>query len=197
MNFVRTLEALVDALQSDPFYAAISQPGGDKGARRRSLARYFDLSLTEGQRLGRLVMAAEDGAGAAIWHLPGGTAPGAAQAAAKHRLLAAALGDAGADVYHRIVDFMAPRAAAAVGPAAWYLSILGVAPRLQGRGLGAQLLAPTLADADGAGVECYLETFDDRNPRFYGRLGFATVACHAEPVTGTNYRIMVRPPLCG
>jgi hypothetical protein len=53
---------------------------------------------------------------------------------------------------------------------------------------------PTLDDADDAGVECYLETFDRRNPGFYQRLGFSAVGSHAEPVTGATYTLMRRNP---
>jgi len=77
---------------------------------------------------------------------------------------------------------------------AWYLSILGVLPAAQGRGIGAQMLAPALAAADRAGAVCYLESFSERNPAFYGRLGFDAVATHLEPTTAAPYRIMLRRP---
>jgi N-acetylglutamate synthase-like GNAT family acetyltransferase len=92
---------------------------------------------------------------------------------------------------------MRPRAAAAVAEPAWYLSIVGVTPWAQGQGIGKRLIEPTLADADDAGVDCYLETFDRRNPRFYQRLGFSAVGSYAEPVTGATYTIMVRRPKMG
>jgi GNAT superfamily N-acetyltransferase len=69
-----------------------------------------------------------------------------------------------------------------------------VAPSAQGRGIGKRLIEPTLAEADDAGVDCYLETFDRRNPAFYQRLGFSAIASHAEPVTDATYTIMLRNP---
>ena len=84
--------------------------------------------------------------------------------------------------------------AAAIEESAWYLSIVGVAPSAQGRGIGARLIEPTLAEADEAGAHCYLETFDSRNPRFYQRLGFSAVGSHVEPVTGSAYTIVHRSP---
>jgi predicted N-acetyltransferase YhbS len=69
-----------------------------------------------------------------------------------------------------------------------------VTPSAQGRGIGARLIEPTLAEADAAGALCYLETFDDRNPRFYQRLGFSAVGSHEEPVTSSPYTIMIRRP---
>lgn len=54
----------------------------------------------------------------------------------------------------------------------WYLAFVGVEPRWQHRGLGRALLAPTLAEADGAGIPCYLETPFPDTRAFYIRLGF-------------------------
>lgn len=55
-NSPETLKALVDALRFDPFYVAISQEFADDEERRReALARYFDYSMSEGERRGRLV----------------------------------------------------------------------------------------------------------------------------------------------
>jgi GNAT superfamily N-acetyltransferase len=130
--------------------------------------------------------------GAAVWLLPAEASVYDAETRAKAEFLAEVLGPAGLDAYQRIIAFMKPRAAAVIGKSAWYLSIVGVAPSAQGQGLGRRLLEPTLAEADAAGVDCYLETFDPRNPGFYGRLGFSTVASHSEPVTGKSYAIMIR-----
>ena len=38
-----------------------------------------------------------------------------------------------------------------------------------------RMIVYTLVEADGVGVDCYLETFDSRNPNFYRRLGFSAV----------------------
>ena len=101
--------------------------------------------------------------------------------------------------YHRIVDYMSAKSAPVVRSVSghfpvWYLSIVAVDPAAQGQGLGRQLLAPTLAEADRASALCYLETFSPRNFAFYERLGFVTQARFAEPTTGAGYAVMVRPP---
>jgi ribosomal protein S18 acetylase RimI-like enzyme len=54
----------------------------------------------------------------------------------------------------------------------FYLSVLGVAPEGQGRGLGSALLAPMLERCDREGVGAYLESSKERNIAFYGRHGF-------------------------
>jgi len=192
-NSRETVAALVDSLCFDPFYLTITAAFGDDEERRRqALARYFDYSMREGARLGRLVVWPQQSIGAAVWLLPAEAVVYAAEAKAKAEFLTAALGTAGADAYRRIIEFMRPRAAAVVGASAWYLSIVGVTPSAQGQGLGKRLLEPTLAEADAAGADCYLETFDPRNPAFYQRLGFSAVASHSEPVTRASYTIMIR-----
>jgi len=188
-----TAAALADALQYDPFYARITQGFAENPPRRRDvLARYFECSMIEGERIGRLAVWPDPSVGAAIWLLPAKEGDCSAAEAAKIASFGEILGPTGLETYRTIVAFMKPRAAAAVGDAAWYLSILGIAPRVQGQGIGARLLEPTLAEADREDVECYLETFDSRNPRFYEKLGFATVGTHLEPTTGAQYAIMRR-----
>jgi GNAT superfamily N-acetyltransferase len=75
---------------------------------------------------------------------------------------------------------------------AWYLSIIGVLPAFQGRGLGAGLVENVLACTDPAGIPTYLETFTPRTISFYNRLGYRVVDCFKEPRTEANYWVMVR-----
>ena len=194
-NSPATVAALIDSLRYDPFYVTITEEFADDEPRRRqALARYFDYSMSEGARKGRLVVWPDPAVGAAVWLLPAETSAYNAEAKAKDEFLGAALGATGRDAYRRIIDFMRQRAAVAVAETAWYLSIVGVTPSAQGQGIGKRLIEPTLAEADDAGVDCYLETFDRRNPAFYQRLGFSAIGSHAEPVTGATYTIMLRNP---
>jgi GNAT superfamily N-acetyltransferase len=193
-NSPDTLKALVDSLWFDPFYVAISQNFDDEVRRREALARYFDYCMSEGDRRGRLVVWPDPSIGAAVWLLPAPSSVSDAESDAKAAFLSEVIGAHGAENYHRIIDFMRPRASAMINESAWYLSIVGVAPSAQGHGIGARLIEPTLAEADEAGVNCYLETFDSRNPRFYQRLGFSALGSHVEPVTASAYTIMNRSP---
>ncbi|MGJ7611677.1 MULTISPECIES: GNAT family N-acetyltransferase [unclassified Variovorax] len=187
--------ALADALIVDPFYLAISVDfEHDMHQRKAMLAAYFAWSLGEAARTGRCLTTEDPELGAAAWLLPRANDVDAAESTAKSAFLAGALGPRGLANYRRIVDFMAARAPAVVPADAWYLSILGIAPAAQGRGLGARLLAPTLAEADAAGVPCFLETFTPRSVGFYERLGFRSEAAHREPVSHAEYLIMCRPP---
>jgi len=143
LNSPDTLKALVDSLRFDPFYVAISQDfGGDEVRRREALARYFDCSMSEGERRGRLVVWADPSVGAAVWLLPAASSVSDAESDAKAAFLTEVLGANGAENYHRIIAFMRPRALAGIDQSAWYLSIVGVAPAAQGRGIGARLIEP-------------------------------------------------------
>jgi GNAT superfamily N-acetyltransferase len=194
-NSPDALKALVDSLRFDPFYVAISQNFGDNEARRReALAHYFDYSMSEGDRRGRLVVWPDPSIGAAVWLFSAASSASNAESDAKAAFLTKVIGAHGAENYHRIINFMRPRASTVIDESAWYLSIVGVTPSAQGHGIGARLLEPTLAEADEAGASFYLETFDGRNPRFYQRLGFSAVASHVEPVTASAYTIMNRIP---
>jgi len=185
--------AVAEALLPDPFYLAVTIDHADDPARRLAvLGAYVDQALDEAPTVGFCTRAQHDEAGAAIWHLPQPPEVAARADAAKRAQLSALLGARGLRNYRAIVDFMAPHAARAVPPDAWYLSIVGVAPSLQGRGVGAQLLAPALARATAHRRPCYLETFTPRNLPFYERLGFRPLAMHREPVTGADYWILLR-----
>jgi len=185
----------VAALESDPFYQAISVDYVQAPERRRAvLIEYFAYSIQEGRDFGRTVHLENPTVGVAVWLLPQPEQVEAERAHRKRSFLAAALGERGYESYYNIVRYMSARAEGVVADDAWYLSIIAVDPSTQGRGLGVQLLAPTLAEADGGAITCYLETFSPRNVGFYERLGFATHAQFNEPTTGEAYALMVRAP---
>ncbi len=76
----------------------------------------------------------------------------------------------------------------------WYLMVLGVDPVYQGRGIGSQLIAPTLERARLAGLPCYLETGTELDVAFYRKNGFK-VAYHEVYQPGNlNMWGMVRLP---
>lgn len=54
----------------------------------------------------------------------------------------------------------------------FYLAFIGVAPRLQGLGLGGALLDATLKRADETHMPAYLENSNPKNSRLYERAGF-------------------------
>jgi ribosomal protein S18 acetylase RimI-like enzyme len=63
----------------------------------------------------------------------------------------------------------------------WYLPFLAVAPVYHGQGVGSLLMRHALDRASAAGLPCYLDSADERNLRFYGRLGFRVVETGVVP----------------
>ncbi len=57
----------------------------------------------------------------------------------------------------------------------WYLFMLGVAPHLQGKGLGGRLLSRISEDADRQSLPCYLETDKPQTVDFYRSHGYQVV----------------------
>jgi GNAT superfamily N-acetyltransferase len=189
--FASATPALAAALLTDPFYQAITvDQGVDTSGRLALLCKYFEYSLQEADRAGRCVFHEDPRLGAAAWLLPRAPDVEAAEARAKTEFLARLLGPKGWDNYRRIIDFMSAQSERLVPAEAWYLTIVGIDPSAQGRGIGARLLAPTLAEAAAAGAYTFLETFSPRNLTFYERIGFVRVADFLEPTTQSRYFIM-------
>ena len=193
MNMLsNTLPALALSLSPDPFYQAITVDCRLPEQRLRVLESYFEYSLAEAQRTGHCVLADNPTLGATAWLLPRTVEVEAYESEAKQSFLQALLGPKGYQNYQGILGFMSPIAERHVEKNAWYLSIVGVHPSAQSKGLGKQLLLPTLRLAAEQQAPCYLETFTTRNLAFYARLGFLPIAEKLEPTTGASYTIMHR-----
>ncbi|MEH1100821.1 GNAT family N-acetyltransferase [Micromonospora sp. CPCC 205561] len=80
---------------------------------------------------------------------------------------------------------------------AFLLATVGVRRADQGRGLGARVLRPGLAEADRAGLPAVLETSSEPNVRFYRRLGFAVTGQARVPDGGPDLWAMRRPAAAG
>ena len=65
--------------------------------------------------------------------------------------------DASAATYNDIVGFMSAQSDALIDSSAWYLSIVGIFPAFQNRGLGNSLIGATLEKAGRAGATSFLE----------------------------------------
>jgi ribosomal protein S18 acetylase RimI-like enzyme len=80
-------------------------------------------------------------------------------------------------------------------PDRWFLSLLAVAPGLQGQGIGSALLSSWLRDVDQAAQPAWLETSRGENVSFYRRQGFRVreeLWLHGVPVW-----LMERPAASG
>lgn len=57
----------------------------------------------------------------------------------------------------------------------WYLFVLGVAPHLQGKGLGGRLVSRMSENADLSAMPCYLDTDKPENISFYKSQGYQMI----------------------
>lgn len=188
-------QALYTALAQDPFYQTLERESfPDRDKAREAMFRYYDFSLAEARNHGRLTLAPDKASGAAVWNRPLPRETAAAISEEKKDFIRAHLGQGSLEAYAAIVAYMSRRSADVVGEAFWYLSILGLSPDCQGNGMGRDLLAPVLAETDALEVPVYAESFTPRNFSFYNRLGFETIKMVREPVTGSEYAILVRQP---
>lgn len=179
---------LADAFQEDPLLRIVAP---DRAKRERIAPWFMGLPVEYGARWGR-VYGNADASAVAVWLPPGASTVspvrmlrvGMAAAPVRIGLSAtrrffAALG--ATEEFHKEVE----------GPH-WYLVAVGTRPALQGRGFGSALVEAGTAQADAAGVPCYLETATDQNIAFYSRRGFEVIG-QAE-VEGFTLTGMVRPP---
>ena len=192
-------KSLYDALiTEDPFYITLEQATGkDAAAAREAMIKYMDYSMTEAQNHGDLRLTEDQESGAAIWSIPLVPDRAAALSYNKKQFLAAHLGEKALAAYSDIVEFMDQQSKGVIAGNTWYLSILGITPESQGKGLGGALVRPVLETTDALGVSAYIESFTPSNFGFYEHLGFKTVKTAFEPVTGSEYAIMVHDPARG
>lgn len=186
-HYPQLADALFQALREDAFYRTL-ESCSDTDAMRR----YHDYSMREAREYGELTLPQDAACGVAIWARPLAAGDQARMDAGKRAFMLEFMNSDSYEAYKRIGNWMLEQAGSLVPAGSWYLSILGVLPEYQGRGLGQQLVQPVLAQADAAGVATYLETFTPRNERFYERLGYAVRGRFREPVTASEYALMLR-----
>jgi GNAT superfamily N-acetyltransferase len=185
-------QALYDALVEDAFYITMEQQLGEEGEAREAMLRYLDYSMVEARDYGMLYFPETHRHGVAVWSQPLAPEREAQKKRAKLDFLRHHIGTESAARYERIADFMSNQSDAIVDSSAWYLSIVGILPAWQNRGLGQSLITPTLEQADQAGVPSFLETFTARNEPFYQRLGYRVAGSFFEPTIGAHYSLMLR-----
>jgi ribosomal protein S18 acetylase RimI-like enzyme len=74
----------------------------------------------------------------------------------------------------------------------WYLVLLGVDPKFQGRGYASRLIRGMLTRIDEEGLPCYLETDGERNVRIYRHFGFEVIDEFIIPETNVRQCAMLR-----
>jgi ribosomal protein S18 acetylase RimI-like enzyme len=163
-------------------------------ARERLMTGHLS-GLVRRYALGGEAWRTGDLAGVACWVAPGRDLPAGGPPGEQRARLVAAVGTAVAEAFDAVGAHAYEQRRSLGLPPHWYLAFLAVEPEHQGRGVGSALVAPVLARAEAAGETCVLETFVERNVRFYERLGFAVRAECTAPVAGLTYWLMTRGPV--
>lgn len=177
--------ALAAAFFDDPVFGWLISRWPSRLAR---LERYFAIQLAHSLADG-CVWTADGLRGAALCMPPG-----------RWRLppkLMIARGGHFADVFRgrlpRALGLLAAIERRHLRDAHYYFANIGVAPEMQGRGLGSRLMGPTLDRCDEEDLPAYLEASSERNAALYARFGFECIEmlrfAGCPPL-----RLMVRPP---
>jgi len=190
-KYRKVAEALYEALQGDAFYQTMEKSVSN-GSSKEAMIRYMDYAMVEAERYGELFIPRTHDYGASVWARPMDEDLEEEKHRRKMIFLADHMGKGCVSTYKTIVAFMSAKSHPLIAEDAWYLSILGILPEFQGRGLGAGLVDGIIAETDGSGVPTYLETFTPRNISFYERLGYRAIEAFQEPTTGAEYTLMVR-----
>ena len=144
----------------------------DDVQRRRSAEAFYSRLVDACWPHGGVYTAAQ-GSGAALWLPPGKQLASDGEADALVAELIDCAGDDAAS--QRMAQLFDLLDAHHPTEACWYLAFMGVEPAAQGRGIGGELLAAVLNQADRDGMPAYLEASSPENQRLYERHGFRTV----------------------
>lgn len=187
--------ALYLALQYEPFYQEMERNASDNPVEcQLAMHKYFDYSMLEAQKHGKLYIPAGTNFGASVWCKPLDNALANQIQIEKKDFLRQNLGETCLKKYAGMVEFMAEKTYNLIPKDSWYLSIVGLSPQFQNQGLGGKLIRPILEQIDELSLPSYLETFTPRNISFYSRLGYRNIASFIEPITNSEYWIMLREP---
>jgi ribosomal protein S18 acetylase RimI-like enzyme len=184
--------ALYQALQEDAFYTTLEKSVGDPVLGREAMLQYLQFSMQEAEKYGLLFEPDGHHHGISIWIKPQSAELEVRMKDEKKQFLLGQMGSASETCYQQIVSQMSQNASGLIADDAWYLSIVGIKPEFQNRGLGPGLVTEVLQQSDRLQLPSYLETFSTRNMSFYERLGYDTVASFFEPTTEAEYWLMAR-----
>ena len=149
----------------------------------------FRLLLTQYVDAG-VAWESSDGKAGAVWVPPGRIDVFVAMDLATRPPIAALTDDDGAR-YEAMWDWMGSHVP---DEPIWFLDMLGVDPRSQGKGYGAALLAIGVEAARRDGVPAFCETSSKENAQFYEHHGFAVVEHGDAPGGGPHVWFMRREP---
>jgi GNAT superfamily N-acetyltransferase len=181
----RLKTVLAEAFYDDPVFAWLMP---DDGRRRARLRRYFGVDLRYYSLPRGRVWTTSDLTGAAL-SLP----PGKWRVPPHATLLQGSAFGIRLSRAARMGAAMEWRHARELRGPHYYVRDIGVRPDMQGMGLGAALMRPTLERCDREGVPAYIEASSERSAALYERLGFQHVK---ELRVGGSppLWLMIRPP---
>jgi ribosomal protein S18 acetylase RimI-like enzyme len=139
-------------------------------SHRAALERFFMWTLRSHALAQGETWTAANGLAAAAWIPPYSSA--SPRLVDELRMLTAILQLTGLSHLTRGAAMAAAIAEAQPEQPCFYLAFIGVAPRLQGAGLGSLLLERMLTRVDAARADAYLENSNPHNLRLYERAGF-------------------------
>jgi ribosomal protein S18 acetylase RimI-like enzyme len=193
-QLAKAKETLVKAFYDDPNLKYLIRDEN----RRPILAGYsLEGALRQGLAFGE-VYTSEDLDGIAIWLSPG-KKPTLIKSIRAGLLSTglktlSSLGWAGLKRYAGVTGCVLKLHKRVMPGPHWYLSIIGVNPSAQGKGLGVELMKPILAKAEEQGVPCYLETSNQKSISFYQKQGFEIAEEVVVPGSDLHIWALVRKP---
>jgi ribosomal protein S18 acetylase RimI-like enzyme len=181
----RLKTVLAEAFFDDPVFGWLMP---EDGKRRARLRRYFGIDLRHYSLPHGRVWTTSNLTGAALslppgaWRVPPHTTLLQGSAFGIHLSRAARMGAA-----------MEWRHARELRGPHYYVRDIGVHPDMQGMGLGAALMRPTLERCDREGLPAYIEASSEHSAALYERLGFQHIK---ELRVGRSppLWLMIRPP---
>lgn len=169
----RLVRVLADAFERDPVYEWLVPLGARRDAR---LCGLFELILQHLSDSFHETFCTEDASAIALWLRPGMHKVPLIRQARLLPAFSAVMGVRNIPRGLRLMGHMDALHARLAPEPHFYLSILGVAPQQQGRGLGGTLLEPMLERCQRERLRVYLETAQTKNVPFYERHGFRVLA---------------------
>lgn len=160
------------AFAHDPVFDWLARSGAK---RSHALQRFFTWILERRTLPHGETWMTTDGLAAAAW-IPPYTQASPSRLAEDLRLLPVMLRLTGVSRLPRGASMAAAMEHAHPDSPYSYLAFIGVAPRMQGAGLGSSLLRQTLQRTDAIGANAYLENSNPRNLALYQRAGFTVTS---------------------
>ncbi len=172
---------LSDAFMNDPLQQYVFP---DAAERREKSPAHFEAVIRYGWLFGQ-VHTTPDMQGIAVWLPPGHTevTPEKAEKAGLGNL-PVILGEAAADRFFGVMDFLDPFHSEDAAQPHWYTMVIGVHPSFCGQGYGRALMQAVIKKAAAEGTAVYLETAGPSNIPFYRSLGFTLLRELTDPASG-------------